>query len=246
MEQVTYLAALTAGVLSFISPCVLPLVPPYISYMTGISVDQLRQGEAAHTGGVERLAFIHSLSFVLGFALVFMALGASATAAGRVLLEYIDLLAKVGGVLVVIMGLHYMGVFRIGLLNMEAHFTVGAKRRGPLGSFLMGLSFAFGWTPCVGPILAAILAVAGTQETITEGVLLLGIYSAGLGLPFLIAGVAINTFFGFFARIRRHLHRVEQLSGLLLVGVGVLIFLGDLSRLSTWLLQLFPRLAEIG
>lgn len=244
--EVSVFAALMAGLLSFVSPCVLPLVPAYISFMTGASVDHLKDQEAADHTALMWKAGVQSLSFVLGFSVVFIALGASATLIGQVMLSHMDVLSKVGGGLVVIFGLHYMGVFRIPFLNMEARLNVDAKPAGPLGAFLIGLAFAFGWTPCVGPILATILALAGGQDSVGQGVWLLTVYSAGLGIPFLIAGLAINRFLGFFSRIRRHLHKVEIASGVLLVIVGVLIFLGDLPRIAIYLLELFPGLADLG
>lgn len=242
--EVSLLAALTAGLLSFVSPCVLPLVPAYLSYMTGISVEGLKQGQGQRAQQGEILS--HGVAFVLGFSLVFILLGASSTLLGRVLLAYIDILGQVGGTIIVVLGLHYMGLFRIGWLDMEARFNVQRQSASLTSSFLIGLAFAFGWTPCVGPILATILAVAGAQETIGQGVLLLAVYSAGLGVPFLLAGLATNTFFSFFSRMKRHLHKVEVASGTLLVAVGVMIFLGDFTRLSVLLLEWFPALAKIG
>ncbi len=241
--EVTYVAALAAGLLSFVSPCVLPLVPAYISFMTGVSVDAMRTEK---TASQRWRAVLHSLSFVLGFSTVFVSLGASATFLGKLLLANMNLLAKVGGAFIVIFGLHYMGLFRIGFLNMEARFNIQKKPPGPLGAYLIGLAFAFGWTPCVGPILAAILAVAGGQESILEGIVLLSIYSAGLGIPFVLAGVAINHFFMFFTRVRAHLHKIEIVSGALLVVVGTMIFLGDFNRIATLIIQWFPALATLG
>jgi len=244
--EVSVWAALAAGVVSFISPCVLPLVPAYISFMTGISVDDMRNTESVDRKKVMLKAGMHSLSFVLGFSLVFILLGASATLLGRMLLNYMDLLSKVGGVLIVIFGLHFMGLFRIGFLNYEARFNPDKKPPGLLGSMLIGIAFAFGWTPCVGPILAAILSFAGAQESVGHGILLLAAYSLGLGIPFILAGVATNHFFTFFTRIRSHLHKVEVVSGILLVIVGVMIFSGSFTQLAVFLLEWFPALAEIG
>ncbi|MEO5378615.1 MAG: cytochrome c biogenesis protein CcdA [Magnetococcus sp. DMHC-6] len=253
MENISLFAALLAGLLSFVSPCVLPLVPAYISFMTGLSVDQMRaDGAEGNRGSMWKMG-VYSLFFIFGFSLVFIALGASATYLGKLLLSQMALLSKVGGVLIVVFGLHYMGLFRIGLLNMEARFypqkqTTGPQKKPPgvWGAFLIGLAFAFGWTPCVGPILAAILALAGGQGTVGEGILLLAVYSAGLGIPFLLAGLAINTFFSFFVGIRQHLHKIEKVSGILLVAVGGMILLGNLNHLSILLLEWFPSLAGIG
>lgn len=243
MENITVAAAVLAGLLSFVSPCVLPLVPAYISFMTGVSVTGMRTAEG---GALRGQVFLHSLSFVLGFSTVFIALGASATFLGRLLLQYMQVLSQVGGVLIVLFGLHYMGLFRIALLNQEARFNLQQKPPGLLGAYLIGLAFAFGWTPCVGPILAGILAIAGAQESVQQGIILLTFYSAGLGVPFVLAGLAINRFFQFFTRIRSHLHRVEQVSGGLLVAVGLLILFGNFNQISIWLLQWFPWLATVG
>ncbi|MEO5340450.1 MAG: cytochrome c biogenesis protein CcdA [Magnetococcus sp. MYC-9] len=243
MEHVTMATALLAGLLSFVSPCVLPLVPAYISFMTGVSVTGMR---AAQGGDLRWRVFLHSLFFVLGFATIFIALGASATLLSRLLLQNLQLFSQLGGGLIILFGLHYMGLLRMGLLNREARFDLQKKPPGLLGAYLMGLAFAFGWTPCVGPILAAILAVAGSQESVQQGIVLLAVYSAGLGLPFLLAGLAINHFFQFFTRVRSYLRHVEIVSGLLLVGVGLLILLGDFNRLSVWLMQWFPGLAKVG
>jgi cytochrome c-type biogenesis protein len=244
MENVTVATALLAGVLSFVSPCVLPLVPAYISFMSGVSVAGMRSGteQGAHPW---RIA-LYSLSFVLGFATVFVILGASATLLSRMLLQYIQVLAQVGGALIILFGLHYMGLLRVGVLNQEARFNLQQKPPGLWGAYLIGLAFAFGWTPCVGPILAGILAIAGSQESVQHGILLLGIYSAGLGIPFIVAGLAINRFFQFFTRIRVHLHRIEQVSGGLLVLVGLLIMMGGFNQLSVLLMQWFPGLAKVG
>ena len=243
MENITVATALLAGVLSFVSPCVLPLVPAYISFMTGVSVSGMRtQNDAAHRW----LAGLHSLFFVLGFSTIFIALGASATFISRALLQHLQILAQIGGGLIIVFGLHYMGIFRISLLNMEARFNPQKKPPGLLGTYLIGLAFAFGWTPCVGPILAGILAIAGSQESVSQGIALLAVYSAGLGLPFILAGLAINVFFSFFSRIRNYLRQLEMISGGLLVAVGLLIMLGDFNRLSILLLQWFPGLANVG
>ncbi|OSM01425.1 cytochrome c biogenesis CcdA family protein [Magnetofaba australis] len=247
MLEVSLFAAFTAGFLSFISPCVLPLVPAYLSFMSGISVDEMRAAD--EEGGDRDLtwhAVRHSLFFVLGFSLVFIALGATASALGQKLMEYMDILSKVGGVLIVVFGLHYMGLFRISALNLEARLQVDRKSPSVWGSLFIGLAFAFGWTPCVGPILAGILMVAGGQDTVGQGIGLLAVYSLGLGLPFILAGFAINRFMAFFARIRKHMHKVEIVAGLLLVVVGVMIFMGNLSQLSALLLEWFPGLAELG
>ncbi|MBF0183517.1 MAG: cytochrome c biogenesis protein CcdA [Magnetococcales bacterium] len=244
MENVTVATALLAGLLSFVSPCVLPLVPAYISFMTGVSVAGMRSGE--ESGAEPWRVALFSLFFVGGFATVFIALGASATLLSRLLLQYMQLLAQVGGGLIILFGLHYMGLLRVALLNQEARFNPEQKPPGLWGAYVIGLAFAFGWTPCVGPILAGILAIAGSQESVQQGILLLAVYSAGLGVPFVLAGLAINRFFRFFTRIRSYLHRIEQVSGALLVLVGLLIMLGGFNQISIWLMQWFPGLAKVG
>ncbi|MBF0455728.1 MAG: sulfite exporter TauE/SafE family protein [Magnetococcales bacterium] len=241
--EVSFAAALLAGLLSFISPCVLPLVPAYISFMTGVSVDRLRTEKGAELG---MAASLHSLFFVLGFSTVFIALGASASLIGQLLLSKMEILSKVGGGLIVLFGLHYIGLFKISYLNMEARFNLQEKPPGLWGAYLIGLAFAFGWTPCVGPILATILALAGGQDSIWQGVMLLMVYSLGLGIPFILAGMAINSFLGFFTRIRVHLHKIEIFSGVLLVIVGIMIFTGDFNRLAILLIEWFPALATLG
>jgi cytochrome c-type biogenesis protein len=231
VEHVTILAAFVAGVLSFISPCVLPLIPGYLSFISGATLDEMQgtTGQPAAVGvaatpSARRRVVVTSLFFILGFSLVFVALGATASALGQFLMERLRLLGKIAGVVLVVFGLHTMGVLRIGWLYSERRVRVDRKPAGPLGALLVGIAFAFGWTPCIGPILAGILAVAGAQETIGKGVQLLAVYSAGLGIPFLMTALAIDRFFAAFARIRRHYRLIELVSGGLLVAIGVLIF----------------------
>ena len=235
-ENVTLIAAFAAGFLSFISPCVLPLIPGYISFVSGASLDDMQRGDAAS----RRHVLVTSLAFVIGFSLVFVALGASASAIGKFLLSNIPLLGKIAGALIIIFGLHMMGVFRIGFLETERRAHATRKPAGPLGALLVGVAFAFGWTPCIGPILAGILAVAASRETVGEGVLLLAIYSLGLGVPFLLTSMAINRFFSVTARIRRHYHAIELVSGGLLVAIGVLIFTGQLTIIVRYLEPYLP------
>lgn len=235
-ENVTLIAAFAAGFLSFISPCVLPLIPGYISFVSGASLDEMRAGDAA----ARRHVLLTSLAFVVGFSIVFVALGASASAIGRFLLGNIPLLGKIAGALIILFGLHTMGVFRLGFLDTEKRAHAKRKPAGPLGAVLVGIAFAFGWTPCIGPILAGILAIAASRETIAEGVLLLGVYSLGLGVPFLLTSVAINRFFSVTARIRRHYHAIELVSGGLLVVIGVLIFTGQLTIIARYLEPYLP------
>lgn len=237
--------ALLAGAISFLSPCVLPLVPPYLCYMAGTSLSELT-GETGHSPDedVRRRVIINSLLFVLGFSVIFISLGASATAIGRLLLEWSEVLAKIAGVVIILMGLHFMGVFKIGLLQREARFQAGGS--GPTGSFVMGLAFAFGWTPCIGPILAPILGLAGSRETVGEGAFLLAVYSAGLGIPFVLSALFVGPFMAFLNRFKAHLGRVEMLMGILLVLTGILFLTGGLQIFAFWLLATFPILGQIG
>lgn len=242
MIEVSFAGALLAGILSFLSPCVLPLVPAYLSYISGVSVDALRTEDS----GVRNRALLQSLWFIAGFSLVFIALGASATLLGQWLLGHLQMLGKVAGIIIFIFGLHYTGIIRIPFLMMDAHLnTEGVKATRGFGALLLGSAFAFGWTPCVGPILGAILAMAGAQHNVMHGVALLGIYSLGLGIPFLLAAAATNHFIRWMQDFRRHLHAVEFVSGILLMIVGTLIFMGSFSTLSAWLLKYAPFLANI-
>ena len=193
---------------------------------------------------LRRKVVINSLLFVLGFSVVFISLGASATAIGKFLLQWSDVLAKVAGVVIIIMGLHFLGLFKINLLMREARFQAGGS--GLIGSFVMGLAFAFGWTPCIGPILAPILGLAGSRETVGEGAFLLAVYSAGLGIPFVLSALFVGPFMAFLTRFKKHLGRVEQLMGLLLVLTGILFLTGGLQRFAFWLLETFPVLGTIG
>lgn len=234
MEQVPLIGAFVAGLISFVSPCVLPLVPAYISFVSGLSMDQMQSAK----GRAETLGrtTVHAVFFVLGFSLIFIALGASATILGQFLLPKVGILSKIAGVVIVLFGLHMAGVFRIGVLNYEKRFHITAKRVGVLGSFIVGLAFAFGWTPCIGPILAAILAYAGMQDTVSQGIALLSVYSLGLGVPFILTGMAVNAFWSVFHRIKPYFRTVEIVSGILLVVMGLLIFTDILQRLA----YLFP------
>jgi cytochrome c-type biogenesis protein len=243
MPNVTIVAALVAGMLSFLSPCVLPLVPPYLVYLTGASLERLADAEAEPR--VRRETITAAILFVLGFSTVFVALGASASVIGAVLRAYSGTLAIVAGVGIIIMGLHFLGLTPIAWLMREKRFTV-AKPVGLWGAYLMGLAFAMGWTPCIGPILAAILAVAASQATVAKGAGLLAIYSLGLGIPFLIAALAVEPFAAFLTRFRAHLGLVEKTMGGLLVLTGIAFLTGTVSQASYWLLDTFPMLGKIG
>jgi cytochrome c-type biogenesis protein len=244
ISSVTFSGAAIAGLVSFLSPCVLPLVPPYLCYMAGVSLDQLTG--TGETQVARQRVLSASIGFVLGFATVFIALGAAASAIGQLVRSHIDVLSIVGGAVIIIMGLHFLGVFRIALLSREARLQVTNQAAGPIGAYVMGLAFAFGWTPCIGPVLAAILAVAGSEQTVTHGALLLAVYSLGLGIPFIIAGLFAGRFLGFMKRFRAHLGMVEKVMGGLLVVTGVLFITGGMASISYWLLETFPGLANIG
>jgi cytochrome c-type biogenesis protein len=244
MESISLLAAFGAGFLSFVSPCVLPVVPGYLSFVSGATMEEMASGDS--TAGRRWAIMIDILAFVVGFSIVFIALGASATAVGSFLLSKLSLLSKIAGVLVIILGLHMIGVFRFKALYQEKRFHQQSKRVGPVGSLLVGLAFAFGWSPCIGPILGGILAYASTQETVWQGMVLLGFYSAGLGVPFIIAGLSMNAFFRMAGRFKKHFRAIEVASGVLLISVGVLIFTNQLTIISAWMVEKFHWMNEIG
>lgn len=242
-SDVTIAAALAAGTLSFLSPCVLPLVPPYLVYLAGTSLERL--AEAEPVPAVKRDTIVAALLFVAGFSTVFVALGAGASVIGSVLRAYSDVLATIAGIAIIVMGLHFLGLTRIDLLMREKRAEM-ARPVGLWGAYAMGLAFAFGWTPCIGPILAAILAVAASEATIAKGAGLLAVYSLGLGIPFVIAALAVEPFAAFLVRFRAHLATVERVMGGLLVLTGVAFLTGFISQASYWLLEAFPALGQIG
>jgi cytochrome c-type biogenesis protein len=241
--NVTIVAALLAGMLSFLSPCVLPLVPPYLVYLTGTSLERFADAEAEPR--VRRDTIAAATLFVLGFSTVFVALGASASAIGGLLRIYAGPLSIVAGVGIIVMGLHFLGLTPIAWLMREKRLEM-AKPVGLWGAYLMGFAFALGWTPCIGPILAAILAVAASQATLTKGAGLLAVYSLGLGVPFLVAAFAVEPFAAFLARFRAHLGLVEKAMGGLLVLTGIAFLTGTVGQVSFWLLDTFPILGKIG
>lgn len=245
--DVGYVSAVGAGALSFLSPCVLPLVPPYLCYMAGVSVDDFRgnAGVPAKVGARGALLSA-SLAFVLGFSTVFIALGAGASTIGRLLRVWQEPLAMAAGVLIIIMGLNFLGVLRIPLLAREARFQGQAKPASALAAYVMGLAFAFGWTPCIGPVLGPILTLAGGRETMGEGAMLLAAYSLGLGIPFLIAAGFSGAFMRFLGRFRVHLGRVEKAIGALLVVAGIFFLTGGVQTMAYWLLETFPALGRLG
>jgi cytochrome c-type biogenesis protein len=243
-ENVTLLAAFGAGLLSFVSPCVLPLIPGYLSYVSGLSLDEMRGTGAAAAaldrGDARRRVVIASLAFILGFSLVFIALGATATTIGRFLLQHLPLFGRIAGVVIVLFGLHTMGVLRIEWLYQEKRVHTQRKPAGFIGAMLVGIAFAFGWTPCIGPILAGIFAIAASRDTVSEGVRLLATYSLGLAVPFFATALMINRFFGAMARIRKHYHKIELVSGALLVVIGLLIFTNKFTVIAQLLQPYLP------
>jgi cytochrome c-type biogenesis protein len=242
MLDVSLATALVGGLISFLSPCVLPLVPPYLSFLAGTTFDRLEAGDDA---GVRRRALLAALLFVAGFTTVFVALGATASALGQIVRQYLDVLGTLAGLAIIVMGLHFLGAFRIGLLYREARFQV-ARPVGLWGAYAMGLAFAFGWTPCIGPVLAAILAVAGSEANVARGAALLAAYSLGLGIPFLIAAFAMKPFVAAMKRIRSRFALVEKAMGVLLVLAGVAFLTGWITTASFWLLEAFPALGRLG
>jgi len=236
MENTSLFAAFTAGLLSFLSPCILPLIPAYLSFISGVSLSEMRKEESESKSSVKVLS--NALFFVIGFSFVFVALGASATFLGKFLIAELGILRRVAGVLVILLGLLVLGVFRIGFLDQEKRYHQRTKPFGLFGSFLVGMAFAFGWTPCIGPILAGILFVASTKETVAQGIGLLGVYSAGLGIPFLLAALAVDRFLRVSSWINRHFQAIKITSGLLLIAVGILMLTDDLTRITEVLMKL--------
>ncbi len=228
------MVALLAGVLSFLSPCVLPIVPPYLAYMGGISMGEI--GRAAR-----RRVLLPALFFVLGLSTVFLLLGFAASALGTFFLQYQQWFARVSGLVVIVFGLHFLGLFRIGLLDREARMDAGDRGGSAFGAYVLGLAFAFGWTPCIGPQLGAILSLAAQEGSLSRGTLLLAVYAAGLGLPFLLAALFIGRAVGVMARIKRHMRAIERAMGLLLLVVGAALLTGAFTDVSWWLLETFDR-----
>ncbi len=241
MLTVSLPAAALGGLISFLSPCVLPLVPPYLSFLAGTTFDQLSAGE----GAVRRRAVIAALLFVAGFSTVFVLLGATASALGQVVRQYLDVLSTVAGLAIIVMGLHFLGLFKVGFLYREARVQVN-RPIGLWGAYVMGLAFAFGWTPCIGPVLAAILAVAGSESSVSQGALLLAAYSAGLGIPFLLAAFTMKPITALLKRMRSRFDAMEKVMGVLLVLTGIAFLTGWITTASFWLLETFPVLGRLG
>jgi len=242
MSDLSLPAIFLAGVLSFLSPCVLPLVPPYLTYLAGQTAEEL---ETDNVGAAQKDLLWAALLFVLGFATIFIGLGATASAFGQVLRANLMWLTYAAGVAIMVMGLHFLGLFRIGLLYREKRFQIH-KPLGVWGGYVMGLAFAFGWTPCIGPVLAAVLAVAGHEETVWRGAGLLAVYSAGLGVPFLLAATALEAFTKLAAHFKSAMPWVERVTGAALVLTGLAFLTGGMADLSFWLIETFPALAKFG
>ena len=235
--DVTSVVAFTAGVFSFLSPCVLPLVPSYISFVAGMSLQELEGGKE---GKIRRAIFLNAVLFILGFSAVFIALGASFSLLGQLLLGSIDVVRKVAGILIILFGLFIAGILKVPFLMRERRLQLQERPAGYLGAVLVGAAFGAGWIPCVGPILGSILTLAGTSETAGRGVALLSAYSLGLGVPFLLSALALNGFNRFFQRFRPYMRVVEVSAGFLLVLIGVLLFTGYLTLLNSYLISLTP------
>ncbi|MCX8509167.1 MAG: cytochrome c biogenesis protein CcdA [Rhodobacteraceae bacterium] len=235
------LIALIAGVLSFLSPCVLPVVPPYLAYMGGISM-----GDLTGAAGKRRSVVVPALFFVLGLSTVFLFMGFAASAMGRIFLQYQGVMTKLSGAMVIVLGLHFLHILRIPLLDREARLDAGDRGGSSLGAYVLGLAFAFGWTPCIGPQLGAILSLAASEASLARGTVLLAIYAVGLGIPFLLAAIFVTRSIALMGRMRRHMALIEKAMGLLLILVGAALMLGAFSRLSYWLLETFPALANLG
>lgn len=244
MLDVTFTSALIAGLISFISPCVLPIVPPYLAYLAGVSFSELSTEQTS--SATSRRIVGSALLFVLGFTTVFVMLGASASFIGRSVTQYFDVLATIAGIVIIIMGLHFLGLLRVGVLYREARIHVEKKPASILSAYVIGLAFAFGWTPCVGPVLAAILFVAGAEDTVGRGALLLATYSMGIGIPFILAALFARQFLGWVSRFKRHLGTVEKVMGGMLVLTGILFLTGAMPVIAYWFLETFPQFATYG
>lgn len=242
--DIGYTSALLAGAISFLSPCVLPLVPPYLCFMAGVSVEDFRHPDGRASARLALLAA--ALAFVLGFSTVFVALGAGASTIGALLRAWQQELAIAAGLVIILMGLNFLGIVRIPLLSREARFQAGGKPASIGAAYVMGLAFAFGWTPCIGPVLGPILTLAGGRETVGQGALMLGVYSAGLGIPFLVAALFSDAFMRFLQSFRVHLGRIEKAIGGLLVVAGLLFLTGSMQNMAFWLLETFPALGQLG
>ena len=235
------LVAVMAGLLSFLSPCVLPIVPPYLAYMSGVSLTDMKGGPSRRGPVV-----LAALFFVLGLSTVFLIMGVAASALGRALLQYQDWFVLIAGLVIMVFGLHFLGIFRIGFMDREARLDAGDHGGSAFGAYVLGLAFAFGWTPCLGPILGAILSMAATEAALAKGMFLLASSAIGLGIPFLLVAAFFPAMQRPMAFMKRHLGRIERISGLLLWTVGLMMATGQFAAISFWLLETFPILATVG
>lgn len=235
--------ALVAGLLSFLSPCVLPVVPPYLAYMSGTSIAEAQSGGLA---GARGRAMLTALFFVLGLSTVFLLLGFTASALGVFFLRNQELFSRIAGLVVIVFGLHFLGILRIPFLDRDARFDAGDRGGSALGAYILGLAFAFGWTPCIGPQLGAILSLAASESSVARGTVLLGVYAAGLGVPFLLVGMFMGRATKLMNRIKRHMGLIEKIMGLLLIVVGLALVTGLFSAFSYWMLETFPDMALLG
>lgn len=233
------IVALLAGFVSFLSPCVLPVVPPYLAYMSGITLSEL--GESG-----QRKAILPALFFVLGLSTVFLILGIAASALGGAILQYQGYFNTLSGIVVMGFGAHFIGIYRIGFLDREARMDVGDRGGSAFGAYILGLAFAFGWTPCIGPQLGAILSLAASEANVARGAVLLAVYAIGLGVPFLLVAAFLPRLTGTLNWMKRHMERIEKVMGLLLWTIGLLMLTGGFSAFSYWLLEMFPVLGQIG
>ena len=235
------IVALLAGLVSFLSPCVLPIVPPYLAYMSGVTLSDLSDRDAPRGR-----AIVPALFFVMGLSTIFLLLGAAASAIGLAFLQYQDTLNTIAGLLVMGFGLHFLGIIRIGFLNQEARMDAGDRGGSAFGAYILGLAFAFGWTPCIGPQLGAILSLAASEGSVARGTTLLAAYAVGLGVPFLLVAAFLPRLTGFMGWMKRHMDRIERIMGLLLWTIGLMMLTGGFSAFAFWLLEMFPALALLG
>ena len=231
-ENISLLVCFSAGFLSFISPCILPLIPSYLAFISGVSIEELTQGnfKSARLGVI-----LNSVLFILGFSLVFIAFGASATFIGKILLQNKRIIEIIGGIIIIILGIHFTGLIRVKFLEREKTIHLTRKPLGYLGSFLVGTAFAAGWTPCVGPILASILTLAASTQNVMKGIIMLSFYSLGLGIPFFIAGLLIHKFFEYFKTIRKHFKVITVIGGIFLILIGIMLLSGAFSLINAYI-----------
>ena len=232
MADISIFYVFFAGIVSFLSPCVLPLVPGYISIVSGVSLDQLKS--ESENKSFMRAVVLNSVMFVIGFSITFILLGAAATTVGEFLSAQKRLIGQLAGLLLIVFGVHMTGFIKINALYKDKRFNAVQKPRGLLGALVLGFAFAFGWTPCIGPILASVIAIASTKDTVGQGVVLLAIYSMGLGIPFLLTSLAFNKFLAFYGRFKKHFHTMEVVSGVLVIMVGLLMLTGKITQLNSW------------